>query len=104
MPDEPQVTVVRRLTFEAPHAAGGERPYVLEVSATGPLDANGYVIDFFELKRVMEDAVAALEFPGSAERLVVACGRELEARLRPVRVTRVVLWETPNQGAEYHGE
>ena len=104
MPAEPQVTAVRRLAFEAPHPAGGERPYVLEISVAGPLDPNGYVVDFFELKRLMEHAVASINFPASAERLAVDCWRELEPRLRPVRLIRVALWETPNQGAEYHGE
>ena len=104
MPADPTVTATRRLAFEAPHPAGGERPYALEISVAGPLDTHGYVVDFFELKRLMEDAVATLSFPASAERLAVACWRELEPRLRPVRLTRVVLWETPNQGAEYHGE
>jgi hypothetical protein len=48
--------------------------------------------------------VGRLAFPAPAERLAVACWRELEPELRPRRLVRVTLWETPNQGAEYHGD
>ena len=105
MQAEPEVTAIRRVSFEAPHPAGGVRPYVLEVAVTGPLDSSGYVVDFFELERLLKAAVSTLDFPRPAERLAVACWRELEPRLAPpARLTRVVLWETPNQGAEYHGQ
>jgi 6-pyruvoyl-tetrahydropterin synthase len=104
MPAEPEVTVVRRLTFDAPRPAGSPHAYVLEVAVAGPLDGNGYVVDFDVLKRLMRDVVGRLAFPAPAERLAIACWRELEPQLRPRRLVRVTLWETPNQGADYHGD
>jgi 6-pyruvoyltetrahydropterin/6-carboxytetrahydropterin synthase len=104
---EPEVTVIRRLRFEAPHPAGGREPhpYVLEAAVTGPPDpATGYVIDFDALKAMMRDAIAGLDMPLPAEAVVVACWRELAPRVLPARLTSVRLWETPNQGAEYHGD
>lgn len=107
MASEPEVTVLRRLAFEAPHPSGSQQShlYVLEVSVAGPLDpATGYVIDFDVLKGVMRDAVAKLEMPLPAESAVLACWRDLAPRVAPARLTGVRLWETPNQGAEYHGD
>ena len=106
MPGEPEVTVMRRIMFEAPHPAGRreKHPYVLEVSVTGPLDpATGYVVDFDVLKTMMREAAARLDLPVPAETAAIACWRELAPRLAPARLTSVRLWETPNQGAEYHG-
>ena len=75
----PEVTVTRRLTFNAAHrvhnpalsdsendALFGKcnnpnwhgHNYVLEVSVTGPIDGRtGYVIDLGALKRLVQDAV-----------------------------------------------
>ena len=106
MASEPEVTVIRRLSFDAPHPGGGHEPhaYVLEASVTGPLDPEtGYVVDFDVLKAMMRETIARLDLPLPAEAVVLACWRELEPRLRPARLTGVRLWETPNQGAEYHG-
>jgi 6-pyruvoyltetrahydropterin/6-carboxytetrahydropterin synthase len=107
MASDPEVTVIRRLSFEAPHPAGGQErhPYVLEASVTGPLDPEtGYVIDFDVLKALMREIVGGLDMPLPAEAVVLACWRELAPRVRPARLTGVRLWETPNQGAEYHGD
>ena len=107
MTSDPEVTVLRRLAFEAPHPSGRHQShlYVLEVSVTGPIDpATGYVVDFDVLKGLMRDAVAKLDMPVPAESVVVACWRELAPKVAPARLTSVRLWETPNQGAEYHGD
>lgn len=106
MASEPQVTVLRRLAFEAPHPSGRQQShlYVLEVSVAGPLDpATGCVIDFDVLKGLLRDVVAKLDMPLPAESVVLACWRDLAPRVAPARLTGVRLWETPNQGAEYHG-
>ena len=107
MASEPQVTVLRRLAFEAPHPSGRQQShlYVLEVSVAGPLDpATGCVIDFDVRKGLLRDVVAKLELPLPAESVVLACWRDLAPRVAPARLTGVRLWETPNQGAEYHGD
>lgn len=107
MGPDPELTVVRRLTFEAPHPSSGHgsHPYVLEVSAAGPVDpTTGYVIDFDVLKAMMREFVGGLDMPLPAEAVVLACWRDLAPRVAPARLTGVRLWETPNQGAEYHGD
>jgi hypothetical protein len=62
------------------------------------------VIDFDVLKGLMRDVVAKLDLPLPAESVVLACWRDLAPRVAPARLTGVRLWETPNQGAEYHGD
>ena len=107
MASEPEVTVIRRLAFDAPHPSGRHEShsYVLEVSVTGPLDPDtGDVIDFAVLKAMMRESVARLDLPVPAETVVLACWRDLAPRVAPARLTGVRLWETPNQGAEYHGD
>jgi 6-pyruvoyltetrahydropterin/6-carboxytetrahydropterin synthase len=135
----PEVTVTRRLTFDAAHRVhnaelsaqenaavfgkcnnphGHGHTYVLEVSVTGAVDARtGYVIDLGALKRAVEEHVvghmdhrnlnADVAFlrgiNPTAENIVVACWRELEPRVRPGRLTRLRLWETPNNHVDYEG-
>ena len=135
----PQVTVTRRLTFDAAHRLhdpalsdednratfgkcsnpnGHGHTYTLEVSVTGMVDnRTGYVIDLGLLKRVVEEYVVGKldhhninldvafmrDINPTAENIVVACWRELEPRVRPARLTRLRLWETPNNHAEYEG-
>ena len=99
-----------------PHGHG--HTYVLEVSVTGPVEARtGYVIDLGALKRVVEEHVvgrmdhrslnADVAFPRginpTAENIISACWRELEPRVRPGRLTRLRLWETPNNYVDYEG-
>ena len=83
MASEPEVTVIRRLAFDAPHPSGRHEShsYVLEVSVTGPLDPDtGYVIDFAVLKAMMRESVARLDLPVPAETVVLACWRDLAPR------------------------
>lgn len=101
------LTVTRRVAFEAVHF-GRKLSYALEVSVAGPADAAGSVIDFHLLRDAANAAVArVLETgaakPPTAENLVVALWQELVPRVLPARLTRLRLWETPNQSVEYDG-
>ncbi|MEO7714537.1 MAG: 6-carboxytetrahydropterin synthase, partial [Gemmatimonadaceae bacterium] len=40
----------------------------------------------------------------TSENIIVAIWRELEPAIRPGRLARLVLWETPNNYVEYAGE
>lgn len=135
----PQVTVTRRQHFSAAHRvhnpamsdAENQRVfgkcnnpnwhghnYILDVSVTGPLDANtGYVIDLSRVKQIVEESVIRhvdhrnlnleVEFLRdvipTTENIVVAFWRVLEPALRPARLTKLVLWETVNNHVEYDG-
>ena len=92
--------------------------YVLDVSVTGEVDERtGYVLDLARLKATVEREViekvdhrnlnVEVEFMRgvipTTENIVVAIWRVLEPRLRPVRLSRLVLWETPNNYVEYDG-
>lgn len=93
--------------------------YVLEVTVSGPIDARtGYVIDLGKLRQIVERDVISqvdhrnmnLEVPflagtnPTAENIVVACWRVLEAQVAPGRLARLRLWETENNYVEYEGE
>ncbi len=93
--------------------------YTLDVSVTGPIDARtGYVVDLGALKRLVEERVVDqidhrnfnLDVPfmrnviPTSENIIVAIWRELEPAIRPGRLTRLALWETPNNYVEYSGE
>ena len=135
----PQVTITRRLLFNAAHrvhnpalseaenkALFGKcnnpnwhgHNYTLDVSVTGEVDERtGYVIDLGLLKRIAEreviDKVDHKNFNlevdfirgviPTTENIVVAIWRVLEPALAPARLTRLVLWETPNNYVEYDG-
>lgn len=136
----PDVTVTRRLMFNAAHRVhnpalsdaentslfgkcnnpnGHGHNYTLDVSVRGPIDGRtGYVMDLGALKRVVEEMVVDhidhknlnLDVPfmrdviPTSENIIVAIWRELEPAIRPGRLARLVLWETPNNYVEYSGE
>lgn len=92
--------------------------YVLDVSVRGPVDpTTGYVMDLGELKRIVEAQVVdvvdhrnlnlEVEFMRdvipTTENFVVAIWRVLAPHVAPARLTRLVLWETPNNYVEYEG-
>jgi 6-pyruvoyltetrahydropterin/6-carboxytetrahydropterin synthase len=92
--------------------------YTLEVTVSGvPDPATGYVMDFGDLDRVVDKACIDLldhknldlDVPflsgtlSTAENIVVACWRQLEPALRPVRLTHLRLWETENNYVDYDG-
>ena len=136
----PQVTITRRLLFNAAHrvhnpalseaenkALFGKcnnpnwhgHNYTLDVSVTGEVDERtGYVIDLGVLKRIVEreviDKVDHKNFNlevdfmrgviPTTENIVVAIWRVLEPAITAARLTRLVLWETPNNYVEYDGK
>jgi 6-pyruvoyltetrahydropterin/6-carboxytetrahydropterin synthase len=136
----PQVTIIRRLQFNAAHrvhnpamsdeenqATFGKcnnpnwhgHNYTLDVAVTGPIDERtGYVIDLSKLKAIVEREVVnkvdhknfnlEVDFMRgiipTTENIVVAMWRVLEPAIAPARLTRLVLWETPNNYVEYDGK
>ena len=136
----PDVTVTRRLMFNAAHrvhnpALSDEENarlfgkcnnpnwhghnYTLDVSVRGPIDERtGYVVDLGALKSLVEERVVNridhknfnldVDFMHgvipTSENIIVAIWRELEPTVRPGRLARLVLWETPNNYVEYAGE
>jgi 6-pyruvoyltetrahydropterin/6-carboxytetrahydropterin synthase len=135
----PQVTITRRLYFNAAHrvhnpalsdaenaATFGKcnnpnwhgHNYTLDVSVTGAVEERtGYVIDLGRLKGIVEREVIdkvdhrnfnlevdfMREVIPTTENIVVAMWRVLEPAIRPARLSRLVLWETPNNYVEYDG-
>jgi 6-pyruvoyl-tetrahydropterin synthase len=135
----PQVTITRRLQFNAAHrvhnpalsddenrAIFGKcnnpnwhgHNYTLDVSITGDVDPRtGYVIDLGVLKRIVEreviDKVDHRNFNlevdfmrdviPTTENIVVQIWRVLQPAIAPARLSRLVLWETPNNYVEYTG-
>lgn len=136
----PQVTVTRRLQFNAAHrvhnpalseaenqAIFGKcnnpnwhgHNYILDVSVTGDIDPRtGYVLDLAALKRIVEreivDKVDHRNFNlevdfmrdiiPTTENIIVQMWRVLAPAVTPARLSRLVLWETPNNYVEYSGE
>ena len=134
-----QVTVTRRLEFNAAHrvhnpALSDEENrrlfgkcnhpnwhghnYTLDVSVAGEIDSRtGYVLDLGHLKRIVEthliDQVDHRNFNldvdfmqgtiPTSENIVVAFWRVIAPLVAPARLTRLVLWETPNNYVEYEG-
>jgi 6-pyruvoyltetrahydropterin/6-carboxytetrahydropterin synthase len=94
--------------------------YELDVTVAGPIDAGtGYVYDLKLLRDRVEETVLAdldhrnlnLDVPWlsgvnpTTENLVVAIWQRLAGELPPpVRLVRLVLWETPRNYVEYTGE
>ena len=135
----PQVTITRRLLFNAAHRvhnpalseAENQRlfgkcnnpnwhghNYTLDVSVMGPVDERtGYVIDLSVLKGIVEREIISkvdhrnfnleVDFMQdvipTTENIIVQMWRVLEPAISPARLTRLVLWETPNNYVEYDG-
>ncbi len=93
--------------------------YTLDVSVTGPIDPRtGYVIDLAVVKQiVMREVVDKVDHRNlnvevdflrdvipTTENFVVAIWNVLAPALAPARLTRLVLWETPNNYVEYDGK
>ena len=93
--------------------------YTLDVSVFGPVDeTTGYVVDLSHIKRVVEreviDKVDHRNFNlevdfmqgviPTTENIVVAMWRVIEPAMRPAKLTKLVLWETPNNYVEYEGK
>lgn len=93
--------------------------YTLDVSVSGTIDERtGYVLDLGALKKIVEErAVNLIDHRNlnldvafmrgvipTSENIIVAIWRELEPSIKPARLSRLVLWETPNNYVEYTGE
>ena len=112
--------VTRSFTFEAAHRLpwhGGRcrdlhgHGYRLEVTIEGPLDANGVVVDFDDVKALVQREVVdrydhaylndLLDNP-TAELVAADAWKRLEAAgMTPARLR---LWETPNSSVELLAE
>ena len=92
--------------------------YVLDVSVEGDIDERtGYVFDLAALKQVVEREVVDkvdhrnfnldVDFMKSviptSENIIVAFWGLLADRVKPARLSRLVLWETENNYVEYTG-
>jgi 6-pyruvoyltetrahydropterin/6-carboxytetrahydropterin synthase len=92
--------------------------YILDVSVSGPVeDKTGYVIDLAKIKSVVQreviDKVDHRNFNlevdfmegtiPTTENIIVGIWRVLEPNIKPGRLTKLVLWETPNNYVEYDG-
>lgn len=93
--------------------------YTLDVSVEGGVDAGtGYVCDLSKLKDIVEreiiDRVDHRNFNldvsfmegviPTSENIILAFWKILEPKVRPGRLTRLVLWETENNYVEYTGK
>jgi len=135
----PEVTVTRRLRFNAAHRIHNPdlsdaenttlfgkcnnpnwhgHNYTLDVSVTGPVDARtGYVVDLGRLRDLVQEVLLEhldhrnlnldVDFlrgiNPTSENIVVACWEVLAPRVAPGRLTRLRLWETPNNYVDYEG-
>lgn len=93
--------------------------YTLEVSVSGPPDPKtGYVMDLGKLKAIIEREVIEkadhknlnleVDFMEgvipTTENFIVRIWNVLAPHIAPARLSRIVLWETENNRAEYSGE
>jgi 6-pyruvoyltetrahydropterin/6-carboxytetrahydropterin synthase len=111
-----QTSVTRTFTFEAAHQLPWHdgkcrqlhgHSYRLEVTVVGPIGEHGIVVDFADIKRVVEREVIDrydhrflndfLENP-TAELIAADIWKTVEAADLPV--TRIKLWETPDSFVE----
>ncbi len=109
----------RRVFDKCNNPNGHGHTYELEVTVEGEIDpATGYVMDFGELKRTVEEHVISrvnrrhLNFDvdflrgkiPTAENIAVGIWGELEPRVSPARLVRVALNETEKNRVVYEGE
>ena len=108
----------RRVFEKCNNPTGHGHTYRLEVTVEGEIDPEtGYVMDFRDLKRSVEEAVIRrvdrrhLNFDvpflagvnPTAENIAVAIWGELAGKVTPARLVRVVLNETEKNRVEYRG-
>lgn len=113
-------SVTRAFTFEAAHQLPWHdgkcrhlhgHSYRLEVTVAGPLGEQGIVVDFADIRRVVEAEVVArfdhaylndlLDNP-TAELVAEDCFKRLEAA--GLAVAHVRLWETPDSWVDVSGD
>ena len=93
--------------------------YTLDIFVSGEVDdKTGYVIDLARLKAIVQREVVdkvdhrnlnlEVDFMRgiipTTENIVVAMWRAIEPHVVPGRLSRLVLWETPNNYVEYEGK
>ena len=93
--------------------------YILDVAVTGPIEEKtGYVIDLAKVKTIVEREVISKvdhrnfnlevdfmkDIIPTTENIVVGMWRVLAPALAPARLTKLTLWETPNNYVEYDGQ
>ena len=109
----------QRVFDKCNNANGHGHTYELEVAVEGEIDPEtGYVMDFGDLKRVVQTNVIAkvdrrhLNFDvpflsgvnPTAENIAVAVWRELAPKVAPARLVRVTIQETSRNKVVYEGE
>ncbi|ASJ02949.1 6-pyruvoyl tetrahydropterin synthase [Thermococcus profundus] len=109
--------VVERFKFEAAHAViiNGQAEEIhghtfrLEVAVEGPLE-NGYVIDFLELRAIVEGILGKLDHRNlnslfenpTTENLALWIAEKVQEKLPTgVKLQRIVLWEGDENGVEF---
>lgn len=124
-PKSYRMLVTKEFTFDSAHflpsyhgkcEAMHGHTYRLQVTVDGPVDAEGMVVDFAVLKKLVKDKVlSVLDHKlindiikvASAENMAVWIWNELVDSSefpRDVRLHEVKLWETPNSSVTYHGK
>lgn len=111
--------ITKEFTFDSAHQLDWEpgkcrflhgHTYKLQVTIKGELDDNGIVINFKDLKSIIQENIIEIldhkylneiiDNP-TAERMVVWIWERLEARLN---LFEIKLWETPTCFVTYHGD
>ncbi|WP_297465600.1 6-carboxytetrahydropterin synthase [Thermococcus sp.] len=109
--------VVERFKFEAAHAVilNGKpeeihgHTFRLEIAVEGPL-RNGYVIDFLQLRAIVEGVIKKLDHRNlnalfenpTTENIALWIAGEVEKKLpEGVRLYRLRLWEGDENGVEF---
>ncbi|ASJ07039.1 6-pyruvoyl trahydropterin synthase family protein [Thermococcus pacificus] len=109
--------VIERFKFEAAHAVviDGQAEEIhghtfrLEIAVEGPL-RNGYVIDFLQLRAIVEDILEQLDHRNlntffdnpTTENIALWIAGEVEKRLpEGVKLHRLRLWEGDENGVEF---
>ncbi len=108
----------RRVFDKCNNPNGHGHTYLLEVTVEGEIDPEtGYVMDFSDLKRAVEENVIRrvdrkhLNFDvdflsgvnPTAENIAVKIWRQLEGKVAPARLVRVSLNETEKNRVTYEG-
>jgi 6-pyruvoyltetrahydropterin/6-carboxytetrahydropterin synthase len=108
----------RRVFDKCNNPNGHGHTYGLEVTVEGGIDPEtGYVMDFKELKRIVEETVLRrverrhlnvdVDFLSglnpTAENIAIAIWKELAPRIRKGRLKRVTLHETEKNAVIYEG-
>ena len=113
----PLMVISKEFSFAAAHALPyhkGKCQYLhghewrLKVSITGPINAEGMVMDFSDLKEIVNTCVIdqmdhayinALLFNPTAENLCVFIWNKLQYEGNLKGISKIVLWETPTSHA-----